>query len=312
MLRGKASLTPIFKFIRIVKSFKSDIIHSHMYHANIFSRVSRLFHWFPVLINTVHGIEEIKGLRANIYKYTNALSNFNTVISSNTRDVILSNSALNGIDWEVIYNGVDIETFKYDKSEREKNRESLNIENDCFVWICVGRFEKAKDHRNLIFAFEKLLKDYKNVQLLLVGSGSLLQEIEDLTRELRIRDYIKFLGVKDDVYNWLSSADGYIMSSAWEVLPLVLLEAAAVGLPIVSTDVGGVREVVTEGRNGYLSIPQDAKDLASKMSKLMCLNKVEYEKYSYYGKQHIQRNFTIESIVDKWLNLYNQDWGRKV
>ena len=107
--------------------------------------------------------------------------------------------------------------------------------------------------------------------LLLVGRGSLQAETEALTRELGLEGVVRFLGVRNDVPVVMSGADGYVMSSAWEGMPMVLLEAAGAALPIVATRVGGNHEVVRQDETGFLAPPRDSEALGDAMLRLMAL-----------------------------------------
>src|SRR5690606_30286895 len=109
------------------------------------------------------------------------------------------------------------------------------------------------------------------VLLLIVGRGSLASEVEAQSRALGLEEHVRFLGARTDVPALMSAADGYLMSSAWEGLPLVLLEAASAGLPIVATDVGGNAEVVMPGVNGMLVAAHDPRALHDAIEQVVAM-----------------------------------------
>jgi glycosyltransferase involved in cell wall biosynthesis len=109
----------------------------------------------------------------------------------------------------------------------------------------------------------------------------------------------------------MQAADAYLMSSVMEGLPMVLLEAAASGLPIVSTDVGGNREIVLEGKNGFLVPPGDPQALAEAIDKLMQAKASEREIMGKRGRKHIQETYSLDTIVNEWEKHYSYWMKRK-
>ncbi len=98
----------------------------------------------------------------------------------------------------------------------------------------MGRFEEAKDYPNMLNAFAKVVSKRNDSLLLIVGQGSLMEKVKHLAGELGITRQVYFLGVRKDIPVLMNAADAYVMSSSWEGMPLVLLEASAIGLPIVT------------------------------------------------------------------------------
>jgi glycosyltransferase involved in cell wall biosynthesis len=208
-------------------------------------------------------------------------------------------------------NGIDTERFqRVAPGARAAVRSSLGISQE-FVWLAVGRYETAKDYPNLLRAFARIHERHAQAVLWIVGEGSLQQETEDLARALGLGDRVRFLGVRSDVPEVMSAADGYVMSSAWEGMPIVLLEAAAAALPIVSTRVGGNHEVVREGESGFLVPPRDDGSLAAAMLRLMDLPPAEREAMGRRGREHVGMHYGLARVVDRWEDLYRQVSSRK-
>ena len=122
---------------------------------------------------------------------------------------------------------------------------------------------------------------------------------------------MRFLGVRDDVPALVSAADAYVMSSAWEGMPMVLLEAAAGGLPVVTTRVGGNHEAVLDGTTGFLAPARDSGTLASAMSRLMALPAAERREMGERGREHVRANHGLTRVVDRWEALYREVSVRK-
>jgi glycosyltransferase involved in cell wall biosynthesis len=122
---------------------------------------------------------------------------------------------------------------------------------------------------------------------------------------------VRFVGVRDDVPAFMSAADGYVMSSAWEGMPMVLLEGAAAGLPIVATRVGGNHEVVTEGESGLLVPPRDHEALAAAMLRLMALPEAQRREMGERGREHVRAHYGLSRVVDRWEDVYHEVLARK-
>ncbi|RKO68138.1 glycosyltransferase [Desulfofundulus salinus] len=125
-----------------------------------------------------------------------------------------------------------------------------------------------------------------------------------MAHSLGLTERVRFLGVRRDIPELMSSADAYVMSSAWEGLPMVLLEAAACELPVVSTDAGGNSEIVLDGVSGYIVPPRDPQALAAAMLKMMSLPEEERRAMGRAGRAHIEANYSLDHVVDQWEKLY--------
>jgi len=132
-----------------------------------------------------------------------------------------------------------------------------------------------------------------------------------LTRALRLTSSVRFLGVRDDVAELMNAADGYVMSSAWEGMPMVLLEAAAGGLPIVATRAGGNHEVVRDEESGLLVPPQDPAALALAMLRLMDLPQAQRRSMGEVGREHIRAHYGVRRVAERWEDLYREVRARK-
>jgi glycosyltransferase involved in cell wall biosynthesis len=311
MPRGVPDPRGLLRLIRLVRSWKPDVLHSHMVHANLLARAVRLFAPVPVLVSTIHNIYEGGPLWMAAYRMSNGLVDHMTIISEAAADRFVSERIVPRELLSCVPNGVDTERFRrVSPAARSSLRASLGIEQE-FVWLAVGRFEDAKDYPNMLRAFARVRDRQPTAILLLVGHGSLQEETESLARELSLGDRIRFLGVRSDVPEVMAAADGYVMSSAWEGMPIALLEAAAAALPIVATRVGGNHEVVQEGRTGFLVPPRDHEALSQAMLRLMALAPADRRAMGERGRDHIRDHYGLARVVDRWEDLYRQVSSRK-
>jgi len=303
-----------YKFIILlgqkIKAFHPDLVHTHMYHANIAARITRLFYKMPVLINTIHNIDESghwlkQRIRLLIYRLTNSLCDLVTQVSKAGVKKYLSTKAVSADRLLYVPNGIQFSNHSISAGEKSQLKANLSI-NDHFVFLAIGSLTKQKDYPNLLHAFKMASKGSKEIVLLIAGGGPLERELKSLVSFYNIEDKVIFLGIRDDVPSLLQIADVFVMSSAWEGMPIVLLEAAAARLPIVTTDVGGNNEVVINGENGYLVPPRNAQALAEAMLKMYRLNDPERCKFGEFGFNFVKKNYSLEAITNKWESIYEK------
>lgn len=303
MRRGVPDPRAVFKLVKILKQRQPDILHSHMVHANLLGRVVRVFYRIPVVISTAHSMNEGRRWREIAYRMTDFLADITTNVSRAAVDRYLRVGAVPKDKIIFIPNGIDTFLFQFNQDARLQLRKDLGL-NENFVWLAVGRFEEAKDYPNLLQAFKSVTDERNDAALLIAGQGTLFEDIKSMAHSLGLTEKVRFLGVRRDVPELMSTADAYVMSSTWEGLPMVLLEAAACELPVVSTDAGGNSEIVLDGVSGYIVPPRDPQALAAAMLKMMSFPEEERRAMGQAGRAHIEANYSLDHVVDQWEKLY--------
>jgi glycosyltransferase involved in cell wall biosynthesis len=290
-----------------LKNFQPDIIHAQMFHANIFSRILRIFYKGPHLIcsehNKIIGIGVQHSFRILIYRITDFLSDLNTNVSKEAKEFFIKQKAFTKNKSIYIYNGIDLKKFYPNNKARQKLRIVHNISDNDFLFINVGRLTLAKDQKNLIEAFWLLCKEYKNAKLMIVGKGELENQLKDLVLQKNIKNSVIFVGNKINIHDYYNTADVFVLSSAWEGFGLVIAEAMACSLPVIVTDAGGVREVLN---NDQFIVP--IKDSQALYRKMKYVYSLKSEERNEIGNKNLYRSkiFDIDSITSKWLNIYSQ------
>jgi glycosyltransferase involved in cell wall biosynthesis len=311
MRRGIPDPRGLVRLVRLVRAWKPDVIHSHMVHANLMARGLRLLVRIPAVVSTIHNVYEGGRLRMAAYRLTNGLVDHMTIVSQAAADRFIGEGIVPKELLTVVANGVDTDLFRnVPAGTREALRQSLGL-GDGFTWLAVGRFEVAKDYPNMLRAFAKVRERQPRTVLLLVGRGSLQADTEALAGTLGPAGGVRFLGVRSDVPEIMSAADGYVMSSAWEGMPIVLLEAGAAGLPIVATRVGGNEEVVLDEASGFLVPPRDHEALGLAMARLMELPEERRSAMGERGREHIRTRYGLSQVADRWEALYREVLERK-
>jgi glycosyltransferase involved in cell wall biosynthesis len=293
---------PVLRLARIIRKWQPDVVHSHMVHANLLARIVRPLAPFPVLICSARNIDEGGRLREFLYRLTDPLCDLTTQVSQAGLERYVRVGAVPRHKIRYIPNGVDTERFKPNPEGRLKVRRELGVNG--FVWLAVGRFDPQKDYPNMLQAFARVVRERSDTTLLIAGDGPLRKAMESMALDLGISGYVRFLGIRRDVSQLMTAADAYVMSSSWEGMPNVLLEASATGLPIVATDVGGNREIVLDGVTGFLVPPRNPEALARAMLRIMDLSDEERKEMGKRARKHIEVKFNLDRVVDLWEILY--------
>jgi glycosyltransferase involved in cell wall biosynthesis len=292
----------LIKLRNLLINFRPDVVHSHMFHANILARILRLIVRFPRLICSAHSVNEGGVLRMLVYRITDTLADISTNVSISAVEFFIKKKASKLGRIIPVYNGIDADLFSFNFQKRLKQRQLLLIEESCRMILAVGRLHKAKDYPNLFYSLTKLAVGSINYKLCIVGEGSLRTELEMLANELKLRDKILFLGVRNDVADLMSAADVFVLSSAWEGFGLVVAEAMSCQRVIVATDCGGVKEVV--GDAGFLVKPQDSEALAKALNVAINLSAMKSEALGCEARKRIIELYSLEVALEKWLKLY--------
>ncbi|MEM2045969.1 MAG: glycosyltransferase [Candidatus Bathyarchaeia archaeon] len=313
----KKMLNPnmVLQLSYLIKKWRPHIVHSHMVHANILARLVRPLARVPVLICTAHSIDERgrKGsgrLRVLLYRWTDPLCDLTTQVSQAGLERYVRIRAVPPHKIRYIPNGVDTECFCPNPELRRRLREEMEL-GRAFVWLAVGRFGPQKDYPTMLRAFASVVGKYPETLLLIAGDGPLRPLMEKLADDLHVSARTKFLGIRRDIPELMNAADAYVLSSAWEGMPMVLLEAHASGLPVVATDVGGNREVVIDGVTGFLVPPKDPEALAQAMLRLIELPEEKRQRMTEAARRHILANFSLDRVVDQWEALYRELLAKK-
>ena len=233
----------LVRAVRFIRSFQPSIVCSFLFHANILGRMAASLSRAPIMVSSARNVIEGPRWFDFAYRLTDPLSDLTTHVSlSGLRKYIRTGAVPRH---KILYmpNGIDSQTYAPYHQRRASMRAEMHLQSK-FVWLAAGRFEREKDLPTLLHAFQAVAHNHPEARLLLVGNGSLAEPLRISARRLGLTHTVLFPGVRGDMPAIYNAADGYVMSSAWEGTPNVLLEAASSGLPIVATDVGDNRYIV--------------------------------------------------------------------
>lgn len=302
-LKGFFSLFSVFIRLRqLIISYRPDVVHSHMLHANLVSRIARLTVKIPRLICTAHSNFEGGAIRMLAYRLTDSLGDVFTNVSQHA---VLAFEKLHAVPKDkmiAVLNGIDSQKFYPDAERRQIYRNKMGF-GEKKILIAVGRLFESKDYPNLINAFSVIKEKDANTKLIVVGDGPLRETLHDMVVKLGLAGHVEFLGVRHDIPDLLRAADVFVLSSAWEGFALVVGEAMATERVVVATDCGGVREVL--GDAGFLVPTSDVLALSQGMQRALSLDHTQATMLGVAARKRIIQNNSIHSTIDRWLDIYS-------
>jgi glycosyltransferase involved in cell wall biosynthesis len=187
----------------------------------------------------------------------------------------------------------------------EAIRDEMGVAADDAVIIQVARLDGLKDHATAVRAMEHVVRNRPNARLVLVGEGPELDNIKQVVRECRVESYVRFMGMRRDVPRLLRASDIFLLSSKSEGIPLTIIEAMAAGVPVVSTDVGGIAEIIEHGQTGFLAAAGDSQTLAAHI--LDVLNdSSRRENIVSRARERAMTVFAEEQMHSQYLDLYRE------
>jgi len=288
---------------------KPELIHAHFSYPDGYGMMELAKKWKVPLVISALGTIERKVAYEGSYTSKQIIEamNFADRILSVSEDLKTHIVRL-GIDEskvEVVPNGVDTEIFK--PAGKEHARNTLNLPQEKNIVLFIGALRKIKGVDYLIEAAKSFVNT--DTDLYMVGrDDGLRKSLEKRAEELGISSFVKFTGPvnHEDIPLWISAADMLVLPSLSEGRPNVILEALSCEVPVVSTDVGGIPELMIEGETGYLVPAKDPEQLSEKINKLL-ENESRREKMGKYGRESIiQRGLTWEAHAKKTVDIYSE------
>jgi glycosyltransferase involved in cell wall biosynthesis len=283
-----------FRYLAWAAENKPGIVHAHLPHAIWFARCVRLLAPIRVQLDTLHTSNPGTRARRLVYRLTSQLTNCVTSVSAAVAGAAFAAGIARRENLAILFNGVTIPSNPSRRSPRIPSQ---------FQWLAVGRLVPVKDYPILLRAFA-ILPGRPTLQI--AGEGPDEQPLRKLAAELKIEDRVQFAGFHRDIKPLLSAADGFVLSSLWEGLPMSVLEASAASLPVVATDGPGTRETIQPGVTGLIVPVSDPTALAQAMADVMAMQPDRRKQMGLSGRQFVEAHFSLPNIVGQWEQLYSR------
>lgn len=290
----------IFKIRNVIKNCHPDVIHTHRYVAQYVIPASLGLH-IKVKIHTVHNIakEENNAMARKLNKFFFRFYGLVPVaLTQLIKETIVEEYGIKRSAIPVIFNGVPLENCI--------KKSSYNIGKTINI-LHIGRYSEQKNHLEMIKAVVNLHHSYSNITLHLWGDGPLKERVSECIASYNAASYIFEHGLCDSPYQQFNSADIFLLPSKYEGMPMTLIEAMGTALPIVASNVGGIPDMIKDGKSGLLCNPI-AEDIAQKLEKLI----IDQSLREQLGRTALLRanDFTSLTMTEEYLKLYSAKMRR--
>lgn len=291
---------------RLMRDQKVELVHSHLYHANLYGRLAAWREHTPI-IASVHNTYTRRKWHRHLINRLLARFTFRITAGSADveRDIVAYDHVIPG-KLVRLPNCIDLDRVTTSLTSAAA-RQQIGFDPDDLVIATVGRMEEQKGHIFLLDAFARLrgMPELEGVplRLLVVGDGRLKAATEQRAADLGIAEACRFPGSIRNLADVYRAVDVFVMPSLWEGLSLAMLEAMAAGLPLIATDVGGARDVLGEGMRGILVPPGNAEALADALHELLT-DTAKRRSMADTGNRHVRENYSITALTLQLAKLY--------
>lgn len=319
--KGLVNLKIYFKLKKILKSIKPDIVHTHLNKADFYGRIAAKRSNVPLIISTCHNYSTTHtGADINKKSFFDVIDNFVInyskssliAISKLVKQYLINRNPAYEKITEVIYNGINPDKSKYKLSEGEmlKLRSENNIDSDDFVISVIGRLDKQKGHLLFLESVKETLHRNKKIKILLIGDGSLRDQIESFIKENDLGNQVIMKGFQPDSEPYIEISDLICVPSLWEGFGLVIIEGMIKKKIILASDVGGIPEIITDGFNGFMFESQNSKSLEDKLTYII-KHKDESVKLKENAMDTVKEKFDVKRNADLYYELYIEKLRKK-
>jgi glycosyltransferase involved in cell wall biosynthesis len=302
MRKGLADPQGWIRLLAWLRRRRPDVLHAHLPHAAWMARASGLLVSGLALVDTLHSSSTGGWRRRFFYRLSRSMPDAVIAVSHAVAETHRKAGIVAPERLLVIPNGVDVEAWRPDAAVRERTRRELGFGSE-FVWLAAGRVEPVKDYATMLRAFSRTAR---TARLVIAGRGPQLEELKILAERIGVAQRVRFAGFQPDIVRWMQAADGFVLTSRWEGLPMAALEAGACELPCVATRVPGTSEAIEDGVTGLLAEPGNYLAVGETMNRLMAMLREERSAMGLRARQRITELFSLEAALDRHEALYRE------
>jgi glycosyltransferase involved in cell wall biosynthesis len=289
---------------------KYDVVHTNNAVAGVVGRIAAALARVPVIIHHVHGWglqDDMSKMKRSLYvgleRFCATLSSRVIAVSKPNIEKGLANHICKEDKFALIYYGIPLEKFKQ-QVDKQAVCSELGLDPECKIVAQIGRLDKQKNPLDFIRAAAMVVEKYPKAQFVFVGDGVLRPECESFIKELNLTKKVFLLGYRNDIHRIYPILTLTALSSLWEGLPVVFQESMIASKPIVANDVDGARDVIIDGKTGYLVTPHQPQEMADRILTLLNDEKL-CDQMGVTAKQNAQQ-YSSENMIKHIISLYTE------
>jgi len=270
----------LFSLVRMIRRERYEIVHTHTAKAGILGRTAAKLAGAPIIIHTLHGStfhDAINKVNSFIYKFLEKITAKWTDVIISVGDDLKERYIRAGVgtprQYVTIRSGFELSEFLLDKAQisscKKALHDELGVNENEIIIGSASRLEARKGHIYLLEAARSIIRKNENVHFVIAGDGGMDDELKHWVKSQNLQERIHFLGFRRDIEKVIAGFDIFTLTSLWEGLPRVLVQAAALQKPIVTFNVEGATEMVNHGENGFVVQKKDTQRLIDYLTLLV-------------------------------------------
>lgn len=293
------------------RSSRFDLLHTHKYKDNLIGAWAAARCGIKHIVRTIHGLSEpfggVEALKMRLYDRCDDIAirwkvDRLIAVSSQIEEVLAARYGRQRV--VQIHNGIRLGTTVAGKAA-DAIRADLGLRSTDRLIGTVGRLTAVKGHIHFLAMAERLAKVDSGLYFVVVGDGPLIDHLKGRAQDLGISDRVRFVGHRDDTFDFMRAMDIFVLPSLHEGIPMVILEAMALGRPVVASRVGGIPEVITDSVHGLLVPAGDSHAMAEACEKFLTNQKLA-DACGRAGRTRVEEKFSSRAMGEKVANLYRE------
>lgn len=298
-VRRRFDVGVVWRLKRALQQFRPALVQSFLFHANIVSRLAAPLAGVPLVVSGIRVADREHPWHVALERATRGLATHHVCVSEGVARFARERMRIPSERLTVIPNAIDVDALQAPPLDFS----ALGIPAGARVLVNVGRLAPQKGQDALLVALGKLVPSFPDLHLVIAGEGPLESALRQQARQLQIEDRVHLIGRSGEVPSLLRGAAAFILTSRWEGMPNVVLEAMAVGCPVVSTEAEGIPELLGDDEFG-LRVPIDSvPDLVSAIARVLN-DRDAAEDRARRGAEHLRQQFSVAAITARYERLY--------
>jgi len=308
--RGSGDIGRLRRLRAALRAFAPHVLHTILWSGNSYGRLAAIGLRVPVVITAERNVIARRAWQVRLERLLDRWTDVYLVNSRAIAEGLIGRERLPGAKMRVVHNGIDLARMPPIVLDREAARWRLGFDAGRRLVAQVGRLEPQKDYPTFLAAAARVAAALPDVDVVVVGDGALRHELETLAARLGLAGRVRFLGLRHDVPALLAGVDVLALTSLYEGLPNVVIEAMATGAVAVATDVGGCRELITPGESGLLVGPGDVEAVTGAILQVLRSGELT-RRLATAARRRVESEFAVEAMVEKTTAVYEACLSQK-
>ncbi len=311
---GYLKFLAVPKLAILLKKQGVDILHCHKHKSAVHGVWAAKLAGVPIIIAHVHGLGRTRNTKRKLFNFLllRYVDKILAVGEATRRDILQSNLSIKPEKVINIGNSIDLDYFSSARYNKQTARRKFGVSENSFVFATAGRLAPTKGQHYLISAFAKIKKQLTNAELLIVGTGELKDELTKQSVDLGCGSSVHFLGRVENMPEFYSMINAFVLPSVAEGLPRTLIEAMAADILCIASDAGGIGEILDNGRCGIMVPAGNPDALADAMLKAVNMPPQEKEAVIAAAKEYIKTNYSHNVMIKRIEKIYDTLAAEKI